>query len=83
MNYQFNVTVRKNKDLPKCITDLPNYKPTLNFNKSYTVSENEINKEYESKQWSSKDAVIKSIITNMAHNDGLNSMGNWIDIKKI
>jgi hypothetical protein len=83
MNYQFNVTVRENKDLPKCITDLPTYKPTLDFNKSYTVSENEIKEEYESKGWSSKDAVIKSIVTNMAHNDGLNSMGNWIDIKKI
>jgi len=83
MNYQFNVTVKENKDLPKCITELSNYKPTLDFNKLYTISDNQINKEYTTQEWSSKDAVIKYMLIQMAHNDGLQAMGNSIEIKKI
>ena len=57
--------------------------PQLDFNKLYTISENQINKEYATQEWSSKDEVIKYILIQMAHNDGLQAMGNSIEIKKI
>tara|TARA_Y100000310_G_C20279443_1_gene621890 strand:+ start:279 stop:590 length:312 start_codon:yes stop_codon:yes gene_type:complete len=73
----------KEIELPKCLTEHKNYNPTLDFNKTYTVTKKDI-KEYEIKsnkflsknQWSSANALLKAIVMKLAFNDGLVTDGN-------
>ena len=85
----YNVTLKDSNLLPQEIKNNENYNPTLDFNKTYIISENDIKKYDElcklfgKKNWSSKEAMIKAYLIDLAMKDGLKADGNFINIKEI
>jgi len=91
MTKKFKVEVSITKtDLPKVITSMKNYKPTLDFKKTYEISKDDINKfeiktnKYLDKnQWSDLNALLNSIAIQNAFNDGMSPQGNLVNFKNI
>ena len=86
-NYEIEVSLTETKQ-PDFIKNHKNYCPTLEFRKTYNISEKQIiayeiklNKFLSKNQWSSKDAIIKSIAIFKAFKDGLSPQGNLVNYK--
>ena len=86
-NYKILVSLTETEQ-PAFIKNNKNYNPTLEFRKTYNISEKDIetyeiklNKFLSKNQWSSKNAIIQSIAIEKAFDDGLSPQGNLVNYK--
>ena len=78
-----NITLQEIDEIPQSIKEHKNYNPTLDFNKTYKISKEDIknhqiktNKFLNKNQWSSEFALLKSLTLDLAFSDGLKCCGN-------